>query len=29
LIHYSQRGEAYVKEIRAIIHANKELMLGK
>ena len=29
LIHYSQRGEKYVKEIRAIIHANKEVMLGK
>jgi len=29
LLHYSQRGEKYVKEIRAIIHANKELMLGK
>ena len=29
LINYSQRGDAYVKEIRAMIHANKELMLGK
>jgi Bax protein len=29
LIHYSQRGEAYVKEMRALIHANKKLMLGK
>ncbi len=29
LLRYSQRGEKYVKEIRAIIHANKELMLGK
>ena len=29
LIHYSQRGEKYIKEIRAIIHANKEVMLGK
>ena len=29
LIHYSQRGEKYIKEIRAIIHANNEVMLGK
>ena len=29
LIHYSQRGEAYVKEIRALIQVNKKLMLGK
>ncbi len=29
LINYSQRGEKYVKEIRALIHANKKLMLGR
>ena len=29
LLRYSQRGEKYVKEIRAIIYANKELMLGR
>jgi Bax protein len=29
LIKYSQRGKKYVKEIRAIIRANKKLMLGK
>jgi Bax protein len=28
LIKYSQRGEAYVKEIRALIRVNKKLMLG-
>ena len=29
LVKYSQRGEAYVKEIRALIRMNKKLMLGK
>ena len=28
LIHYSQRGKKYIKEIRRLIKANRELMLG-